>query len=363
MSLEFSGDTPVTKPLPIVRSNNAVQRIGGTSASASSRRVGSVYGAYSPRISNTGGNPETGISGESLTSEVAHVDWFACSCSPAHGDSEELILSGAITGLLELLNIEMSQCVDTGKGWNGYRTRIDLGGYGLLAYGGESQRGSFHVELNGSGCARVSDWSAVAEWGQRTRAKITRVDLAHDDFEGKTVNIEILRQWHESGAFTSNGRPPDAHLRDDLGSGKGKTLYVGNRANGKLLRGYEKGKQLGDVASQWFRVEVELKGKARTIPWDVLTNPSAYLAGAFPCLAFLSTVQSKIKTISKAVSISLDTAIRNGRIAVGKLVNVMMRFHVGDAFAVVDDLSRDGIPRRLENFRDFLWPPCVEGSP
>lgn len=312
-----------------------------------------------PPYSNTGGNLETGIS------EVAHVDWFACSCSPAHGDSEELILSGAITCLLELLNIELAQCVDTGKGWNGYRTRIDLGGYGLLAYGGESQRGSFHVELNGSGCMRVSDWCAVAEWGQRNRARITRVDLAHDDLEGHEVSIETAVRWYQEGEFNAGGRTPEHKVNGDWltpGSPKGRTLNVGHRENGKLCRVYEKGKQLGDPKSPWVRAEVEFRGKGRVLLWDMLTSPSAYLAGAFPCLAFLSAVQSKIKTISKAVSISLDTAIRNGRIAVGKLVNVMMRFHAGDAFAVVDDLSRDGIPRRLENFRDFLWPPNPEGA-
>ena len=58
--------------------------------------------------------------------------------------------------------------------------------------------------------------------------------------------------------------------------------------NGKMLRIYEKGKQLGDSESPWVRVEAELRNKSRVIPWDALTRPGSYLAGAYPCLAYLS---------------------------------------------------------------------------
>ena len=76
-----------------------------------------------------------------------------------------------------------------------------------------------------------------------------------------------------------------------------------------MLRIYEKGKQLGDKISAWVRAEVELKDQDRVIPWDALVNPSYYLAAAYPALNYLSTIQHKIKTISKSVSVSLDAAI------------------------------------------------------
>ena len=43
--------------------------------------------------------------------------------------------------------------------------------------------------------------------------------------------------------------------RDKLG----RTLQIGCRTSDKLLRAYEKGKQLGDKNSEWVRLEVELK--------------------------------------------------------------------------------------------------------
>lgn len=43
--------------------------------------------------------------------------------------------------------------------------------------------------------------------------------------------------------------------------GRGRTFYVGRRENGKLLRVYEKGKQLGAENSPWVRIELELHNK------------------------------------------------------------------------------------------------------
>ncbi|MHB1099465.1 MAG: replication initiation factor domain-containing protein [Burkholderiales bacterium] len=242
----------------------------------------------------------------------------------------------------------------TGAGWNGYTERHDLGSYGLLAQGGKSQRGSIHVELNAAGCIRVADWLKVVAWGETHKATITRVDLAHDDLDGESVSIEIALHWLAAGDFATNGRPPDSRLYDDLGSGKGKTLYVGSRTNGKLCRVYEKGRQLGDPSSAWVRVEVELRNKSRVIPWDTLINPGYYLAGAYPCLAFLSVRQEKIRTITKAGTLSYARAVHHARQMAGGVVNIMMQVHGGDAFAVVNELKREGVPRRLKNYTDFM---------
>lgn len=304
--------------------------------------------ATSPRLVTTGGNFSSSEIPEKPSGALAHIDWFAFTIIPPEGCG--------LPWLFDWLRVLflIPEMVSTGKGWFGYAERFDLGGYGLLAYGGESQRGSVHVELNATGCARVTDWGKVRAWGETHNVTITRVDLAHDDIEGKTVSIARALEWHQSGAFAANGRPPAASLIDDLGSGKGKTLYIGNRINGKLCRIYEKGRQLGDTSSPWVRVEVELRNKSRVIPWDVLINPGHYLAGAYPCLAFLSVIQEKIRTITKTVTVSLAHAVHHARQMAGKLVNVMMQFHCGDAFAVVNELKRDGIPRRLQNHVDFL---------
>lgn len=294
---------------------------------------------------------------------AAHIDWLAFTFNPSP-EASQAPIPWLLSQLFRLFRLPPVLCQSTGKGWNGYTHRVNIGEnaeYGLIAYGGEKQRGTFHVELNATACAHISAWHSVQQWGESIGAKITRVDLAHDDMEAKNVSIEIARAWYEAGEFTSNGRPPDAHLIDDMGSGKGKTLYIGARTNGKLLRVYEKGRQLGDPSSPWVRVELELHNKKTFIPWGILTTPATYLAGGYPCLAYLSAEQDKIRTITKSVEITIESMIRHLRMTGGKSFNVLRQVHGGDDTALLNTITRDGIPRRLVNYADFL-PRILDGS-
>lgn len=295
--------------------------------------------------------------------QVAHIDWLAFTLNPPP-EASQAPIPWLLSQLFVVLGLPVVSVVSTGRGWNGYAQRFNIGDdgqYGLIALGGEHQRGTVHVELNATACALISDWHTVQQWGESLGAKITRVDLAHDDMKAETVSVAIARAWYEAGEFTSNGRPPAAKHIDDMGSGKGKTLYIGERANGKMLRVYEKGRQLGDSSSPWVRVELELRNKSRVIPWDVLTTPATYLAGGYPCLAFLSTVQDKIRTITKAVQITIGSIMQYLRTAGGKSFNVLRQVYCGDDTALLNAITRDGIPRRLVNYADFL-PRILDGS-
>lgn len=69
---------------------------------------------------------------------------------------------------------------------------------------------------------------------------------AVDDVEGvHTVDMSV--ELYLSGAFGSGGRRPSCHQNGNWidPDGTGRTFYVGKRENGKLLRVYEKGMQLG----------------------------------------------------------------------------------------------------------------------
>lgn len=332
------------------------------------RAAESAGGARPPRQVIRGEtSPRNKIDFESLPDsqeQTAHIDWLAFTFTPPPEARDNPIL-WLLPQLFGVFGLPAVTVQSTGRGWNGYTDKLNIGEnaeYGIIAYGGEKQRGTFHVELNATACAHVSAWHTVKQWGESIGAKITRVDLAHDDMQAEVVSIAIARAWYDAGEFTSNGRPPDAHLIDDMGSGKGKTLYVGNRANGKLLRVYEKGRQLGDSSSPWVRVELELRNKNRVIPWDVLTTPATYLAGGYPCLAFLSTVQDKIRTITKAVQITLGSILHHLRTVGGKSINVLMRSNGQDAVALIEAIRRDGIPRRLDKYADFLPSAFAGGS-
>ncbi len=305
--------------------------------------------------------------GETTPPYLAHIDWLSFTIHPAQGRNF-LWLRKALE---EIFNIPADYWKGTGRKWCGYEHRVDLISpehrgesinLGLVGYGGESQAGTMHVSLNAHACARILYWDLVTTWGDTVGAAITRVDCAHDDFEGKTINIEIVRNWYKDGSFNTNGRPPSAQLVDDMDSGKGKTFYVGSRTNGKLARFYEKGKKEGDPQSPWFRAEVEWRNQSREIPWDILINPGHYLAGAFPCLGFLSVEQSKIKTLQRAGAINYQCMVKNLRNAAGKGLNAMLHVEHGNHAAVIEQLIREGFPKRLEPYICTLpdQPGCTE---
>jgi phage replication initiation protein len=180
------------------------------------------------------------------------------------------------------------------------------------------------------------------------------VDATHDDSEGQQVNIAWAVGQYQQGGFNAGGRKPCSSCAgewlDGESSTHGRTLYIGNRHNGKYCRIYEKGKQLGDPESRWTRVEVEWRAQDRLIPYDVLTRPGHYLAGAYPCLTFLSEEQSIIKTITKAARIAFDAAVKNAKQHVGKTVNLLLNVVGGDYAEVVNRLIRPGVPARIDPY-------------
>lgn len=309
----------------------------------------------SPRIVTTGGNYSPIEFDKNQPQPIAHIDWFAFTVK---FDQFKNInwLAQELRQFIPLLVL-----TPTGKGWNGYKERHNIThanhicDFGLIAHGGDNQRGTSSIQLNAQACALITDWQSLKTWCEQNASKITRIDLAHDDMIGEVLTIAKGIQWLQEGLFSNNGiregmTAIKGRLIDDLGSGDGKTLYVGNRKSGKMLRIYEKGKQLGDKLSTWVRAELELKDKDRVIPWDALVNPSHYLAAAYPCLNYLSAIQHKIKTIKKAVSISMGAAVQHLRNMGGMLINVMMQEQGGDAFEVINVLKRPGIPKRLANY-------------
>jgi phage replication initiation protein len=170
--------------------------------------------------------------------------------------------------------------------------------------------------------------------------------LAHDDLEGLTT-VEQYKAKYEAGEFTTGGRPPNPRYIDDMGSGKGKTLYIGARKNGKELCVYEKGKQLGDVLSPWVRVEGRYSKEDRIIPYDILTEPAHYLAAMYPPLSELSDTHTKIAIIKKHAEIALKAMIDHAATAYGKLINLMSELGHTDG-EIVQVLKRDGIPKRVQ---------------
>ena len=200
------------------------------------------------------------------------------------------------------------------KGRNFYQYSFDIGeGLGFVCIGGQRNTVSITVSGNGLSMAQNGwEFQLFKFLENAQRGKITRIDLAHDDIKGEYLNIYELDKLESAGGFHCGGARSsvrhDGNWKYKDPSNQGLTLYVGNRTSGKMMRAYEKGKQLGESNSKWTRVEVEYKSADRNIPFDVLLNPSAYFMGAYPCFETLFQFETseKIKTKRKTVELTLD---------------------------------------------------------
>lgn len=200
------------------------------------------------------------------------------------------------------------------KGANFYQRSYVLGdGYGMVCHGG--QRGSLLVSLSGEGCqAAKHGWEKrVYEFLEKDaiNGKITRVDLAHDVYDGLNYDVDRAFEDYKIDLFNAGGRTPDCEHRGNWHkpNGKGRSFYVGHRTNGKYARVYEKGKQLGGVASPWVRCEVEFKSVDRLIPFDVLLRAGEYLAASYPALAWISARAERILTNKKIAEVNYETMV------------------------------------------------------
>jgi phage replication initiation protein len=218
------------------------------------------------------------------------------------------------------------------------------------AFGGESQQGRAYVSITGTGCALIRDWNVLHRFLHLTNARITRIDLAVDFMEGE-FDLERARTAYIDGHFNNGGRQPAANLVDDLNTDSGKTLYIGNRANGKITRIYEKGKQLGNRDSKWTRYETELHNRDRHIPLDIVIRPSDYWVGQHKINKNLIDASAeRIKTLTKEQEITIGRMMQYCRLAYGRLLHII-RLTDGNNFdfeQTYRDLEMEGIPRRME---------------
>lgn len=285
---------------------------------------------------------------------TAVIDWFSFTFDGYFSDANPVPM--VRLWLQEWMTSPI--CGDEGNGLHGFQHSItfktlrlgELHPVAVLAWGGQNQRGKVYVSINGSGCSLIKDWGCVRRIVESVGATITRADVAVDALHGE-FNLEDASSWYENGGFNAGGRKPLYSVAGDwlIPTGEGRTFYVGRRKNGKYARIYEKGKQLGNRDSVWTRFEVELHNTGREIPYDLITEPSAYFAGCYPCCDGLVDVGAeRIKTLRAEHEISLEQLKSYCRIAYGKLLHVL-RFDVprDELCLLVDELASEGVPRRL----------------
>lgn len=273
-----------------------------------------------------------------------HVDYLAFTIRGFQGVDIEDQRDYALSFLRDLcgdLPVDISP-----RGWRGYDYSIKVHGGGMIAFGGETNNHTMHYDLPGDMCALVVSWSNVADMLDDERVKLTRVDIAHDDFSGETVSIDWARAQYDVGGYKpSRGLSPRSRLFSDEGSGHGSTYYVGSRESGKMLRIYEKGKQLGDPNSNWNRVECEWRAVHRTLDVDMLRDPSSYLAAAYPCLSFISGRSSFVATVAFKAMACLEKAGDHAEKQAGGYLRALVELGYTLEQAALKVIKREVSPR------------------
>lgn len=242
------------------------------------------------------------------------------------------------------------------KGLHGYKYQYTIGDdeytLGKICFGGNKD--TVLVMITGKGCYMADDgWElSLYQFLKDNYGYLTRIDICLDDFNGDFITAESADLAESQGKFMlTNVRPKVQQLGDwKHHTGDGRTLQVGRRENGKMFRGYEKGKQLGDPDSLWFRAEIEFKNKDRVLPLDMLLHPTDYFAGAYQyCYELVELKQKdifdtveKIEIIQKDAEISTQKAIEVMKHQFGKYIKTL-REMITDDIAISFNKSKDTI--------------------
>lgn len=226
------------------------------------------------------------------------------------------------------------EVTDMRSGIFGYQAASKIGDYGIAAAGG-----------NGASCylSFTGQAFAVADDGFPARlhkfvmavesAHLTRLDIAFDDVDGKLFPMRNIPERFQAGEFSSPRSPrlPKFEQRGPwlLGDpdGQGLTAYIGARASGKLLRIYEKGKQLGATKSEWVRAEAELRNSVFSLVPNMLINPSAFfvmLCPAFASVAYMVKPE-KLQRQAREALISLDAVLDTIKTQYGGYLDVLRK--------------------------------------
>lgn len=245
------------------------------------------------------------------------------------------------------------------KGRDFFAHAWELGdNYGHFAMGGMRQRDSILIAINGQGClAARQGWELrlyqFLTSSECVSPRITRVDLAHDDFDGSQLSVhDFDRAWDEGGFDRFGNRPEPQNYgswKNNDPMGKGLTFYAGTKSSSQLFRGYQKGKQLGSPDSPWIRAEVQFSNHDKIIPFEILIDPSSYFVAAYPVLQQYSpnTTGKRTETVRKMADAGIEHFTKYTKLGYGKFIRIARQIYGDTEFLNLVQSDEEEWPARL----------------
>jgi len=245
------------------------------------------------------------------------------------------------------------------KGRDFFADAWELGdNYGHFAMGGIRQRDSILIAINGQGCLAAREGWELRLYQFLTSPecvspRITRVDLAHDDFDGSQLSVhDFDRAWDEGGFDRFGNRPEPQNYgswKNNDPIGKGLTFYAGTKSSSQLFRGYQKGKQLGSPNSPWIRAEVQFSNHDKIIPFDILIDPSSYFVAAYPILKHYSPniTGKRTETVRKIAEAGIEHFTKYTKLGYGKFIRIGRQIYGDTEFLNLVQSDEEIWPARL----------------
>ena len=255
-------------------------------------------------------------------------------------DSADTLFMRLESFVFNVLGLRLGSSRD--KGFNGYTDsyrlldktgRIELGFVGL---GGNNH--TVYFQISGQGCKHVFAHTTpfilhfwLAKVLQITH--LTRIDLAHDDFDGNFDCEYAIKAYHDDAFKGFRGGPmpkmipcPEYHGRELVGY----IVKVGHRSSNVYWRIYDKAAEQKLKGQVWYRSEVEIK-KCKV---DALENPAKAFAGLNAFAASMNLENGfSVRSSVRRATLDMAARIRWAKQQCGRTLSDICEHFGGDVFA------------------------------
>lgn len=246
---------------------------------------------------------DTGVNSTREKGLIACIDWVGVTFFDAKNDDD-------FCDILSALKLDRDKFKLDDRGWRGYKYSANYGNI-LIAWGQSEKTSHFmgyHIEMSGQGCRQYEqifdgdlDWSRFFQFVNKHEHKISRLDIAIDDYKGYFTIDQLYKKAKNGEILAGRVRKGRSFETFDLNTGEtiSQTLYIGKsnwlfRFYNKFGQMKDKHIELPDNITFWNRYEIQLRSELATNAAQIIATKS-YSVGEFAKGMFKEKMAVKVK--------------------------------------------------------------------